>query len=100
MALERAVKDWRVIDMRKSVSRKMGKAFAAGGWGRHGPYAVGTYRVAPGWYVKATAGTKGTTLGIKRSKGGRSFEYGKNFTTKQPYAKVSLKRQGRKRGKR
>ncbi|MGA2663612.1 MAG: hypothetical protein ABSF83_01535 [Nitrososphaerales archaeon] len=48
--------------MRKSLALKKGRLFAAAGWGRYGPYAVGTYRYKRA-VAKLTAGTKGSTVG-------------------------------------
>ena len=47
---------------RRSFAIKQGRYFAATGWGRYGPYAVGTYRRGRG-VAKMTIGTKGTTIG-------------------------------------
>ncbi|HVB11914.1 MAG TPA: hypothetical protein VNE86_02180 [Nitrososphaerales archaeon] len=48
--------------VRKSFAIKHGRYFAAAGWGRYGPYAVGTYRRGRG-VAKVTVGTRGGTIG-------------------------------------
>ena len=52
----------RIVLPRKSIAIKRGRYFAAGGWGKHGPYVVATYRRGRA-VVKASAGTKGRTIG-------------------------------------
>lgn len=47
---------------RRSIAYKRGRLFAAMGWGKYGPYAVGTYRRGR-TVAKATVGTKGATMG-------------------------------------
>ena len=49
---------------RKSVAYKRGRLFAAAGWGKYGPYAVGTYRRGRA-VAKATVGTRGGTVGAR-----------------------------------
>ena len=73
----------------KSFRKKMGKSFVAGGWGRSGPYLVATQRLADRTYVKATTGTRGTTVGLKRRIGKRNYELGYNLTTKSAYLRRS-----------
>ena len=48
--------------VRKSIAFKRGRYFAAAGWGKYGPYAVGTVRYRRA-VAKVTAGTKGGTVG-------------------------------------
>lgn len=67
----------------------------AAGVGKHGPYAVATHRVKNVGTVKATTGTKGTTIGIKRRIGNRKHEVGYNFTTKSPYYRSKKARRPR-----
>jgi len=50
--------------MRKSIAFKRGRYFAAAGWGRCGPYAVGTVRYRRA-VAKASVGTKGSTVGVR-----------------------------------
>ncbi len=69
----------------KSYRKKMGKNFVAAGWGRHGPYAVATRRITNRTYGKVSAGTRGTTIGVKHKIGRRAYEIGYNLTTKTPY---------------
>jgi hypothetical protein len=79
--------------VRRIVARRRGRAFVAAGISkRHGPYVVGTYRLKKVGTVKATAGSKGVTLGLKRNVLGRKVEAGYNFTTKTFYAKQARKR--------
>ena len=52
----------RTVLPRRSIAIMRGRYFAAGGWGRHGPYVVATYRRGRA-VVKASAGTRGSTIG-------------------------------------
>ena len=70
------------------VARRHGRAFVAAGISkRHGPYGVATYRIKKIGTVKATTGSKGVTLALRRRVAGRKIEAGYNFTTKTLYAK-------------
>ena len=69
----------------KTFRAIQGRAFASGGWGRYGPYALGTYRVGGRTTVKATAGTRGVTVGAKYRYNRRlSLEGQYNITTQKP----------------
>ncbi len=77
----------------KIAARRRGRAFVAAGISRrHGPYGVATYRIKRVGTVKATAGSRGVTLGLKRRVAGRKIEAGYNFTTKTFYAKQARRR--------
>ena len=75
--------------------RARGKDFLAYGLGRYGPYVVVTHRVAPRTVLKATAGSKGATVGVKSGFGRHKLEVGYNITAKQPYVKHSRTRRKR-----
>jgi len=79
------------------VARRHGRAFVAAGISKkYGPYGVGTYRIRNVGTVKATVGSKGVTLSLKRNVLGRKVEAGCNFTTKTYYAKLAKRhRRGR-----
>jgi hypothetical protein len=71
------------------VARRRGRSFVAAGVSRrYGPYGVATCRIRNVGTVKATAGSRGVTLGLKSRVAGRKVEGGYNFTTKTFYARV------------
>lgn len=68
--------------------RKRGSSFLAVGVNMKGMYLVATKRVPRVGTIKATVGTKGATLGVKRRIGRVRCEVGYNFTSKTPYART------------
>jgi hypothetical protein len=87
--LYRLRKSW----MRKTFKISRGRVFFAGGWGRYGPYAVGTHRIGRKTTVKATAGTKGVTVGAKYRYNRRpSFEGQYNITTLRPSFSIKYRK--------
>lgn len=80
----------------KSFRKKIGKSFVAGGWGKSGPYLVATHRLGKGTYAKATTGTRGTTIGLKKKIGRRNYELGYNLTTKSAYLRGTRARRTRR----
>ena len=78
---------------RKTFKISRGRVFVAGGWGRYGPYAVGKYRAGRKTTVKATAGTKGVTVGAKYRYNRRlSFGGQYNITTLRPSFSVRYRK--------
>jgi hypothetical protein len=49
----------------KSASFISKRGFLSAGWGKYGPYFVGTFKPQRKIIFKATAGTKGLTLGAR-----------------------------------
>lgn len=79
-----------------SIARKRGNSFIAVGWNRRGPYAVATHRMKGIGTVKATFGSKGGTIGIKRKIAGKKYEAGYNVSTKTVYVKRARQRKRRR----
>lgn len=77
--------------------KKRGNTFFAVGANRRGVYAVATHRVKGVGTVKATLGTRGKTLGVKRNVGRLKCEAGYNFSTHTPYFKARAKSRASRR---
>ena len=83
----------RVRLRRRSVTVTGKKTFVQAGVGRHGPYAVARRQVSRHTGIKATTGTRGTTLGADRRIGRKTrVGAGYNFTHSKPYAEIKRKR--------
>jgi len=68
--------------------RKRGNTFLAIGANKHRAYAIATHRVRGVGTIKATIGTRGKTLSIKRNIGMLKCEAGYNFSTQTPIIRV------------
>ena len=81
--------------MKRNWSRRRGKNFFAFGWGRYGPYAVGTRRIRKGVYAKASIGLKGALAGLKHTNRRFSVQGMVNLLNGRP--SVSAKQNRRRR---
>ncbi len=81
--------------MKKNWSVKRGKNFLAFGWGKYGPYAVGTRWIRKGFYAKTSVGLKGALAGLKHTNRHFSVQGMVNLLTGKP--SVSAKRNRRRR---
>lgn len=77
----------------KSISFISKGVFCATGWGRYGPYIVGTFKPKRKTIFKVTAGTKGLILGVKyrhSKKVGMEGHY--NIITHKPSFGIKFKK--------
>jgi len=81
--------------MKKNWAIKRGKNFLAIGWGKYGPYAVGTRHIKGKLYAKTSIGIKGILAGLKHSGSRFSIQGMINVITGSP--SVSVKRRRRRR---
>ncbi|MFC1753282.1 hypothetical protein ACFL96_07800 [Thermoproteota archaeon] len=79
--------------MRKTWRRAGKKGFVAGGIGKYGPYTVGIKKIGRNTSVKATAGTRGVTVGVRHKVNKKLSVEGKyNLVTQKPSVTACYKK--------
>jgi hypothetical protein len=81
--------------MKRNWSIKRGRNFLAFGWGKYGPYVVGTRRIRRGFYAKTSVGLRGVLAGLKHANRYFSAQGMVNLLTGKP--SFSAKRNKRRR---